>query len=1553
MTPKYKIQIIIAAILFLTANLFATNYYVRTSGNDSNDGLSASTAWKTITKAAQYSLSPGDTVFIGAGKALDFDEVNDYVNRGNDPSLSITSATAIETGINGTVSSQPVILRPDGAGDKNTWDSGTYSSVNDQNDATYLESSISELLPPWQEGLFSTANHSAGSGTISWVRVHIRYKDDATALIHAKVRTSMKTNGNEYDGAEVTCSASWADTYTEYTTNPSTGSNWTWNEIDNIQIGVDGQGVGPLLLPVNAQVAEIWLEVDYTPAGNRYVRKSGDDSNDGLSASTAWKTVTKAAQYSLSPGDTVFIGAGNYSEQMKVAGSGSAGSPIVFYGDKTGEHTGDAGSIYVGASSKNNSLHIEDKDNIVAEQIVFQNGKYAGIYIKKSGNIIIKDCETLWNIKYGIYCKQSEGKLTIDSTTVKGGSVAGIGVYESYNDMNIVLKNSAISDASSGVYFYKTEVDSIWNNDIKKNDNIGIYLHTVNRCNIIAYNQVHENENNSNIYIYKSSCGNISHNTVYKSKYYGIYVYGSKTSYSLGAVEHNEVYEIWDKHGIYIRDINTNKISNNLVYNFDDRGIYFSGNSQYTVNHIDSNTVYDGRDDGIYIYKAREMKSITGNVVYNTDIGIYWNTSTHNTVADFSSNILHHNITGGIKIKKMENSTIRNNLVYGNQDSDSWGIYISDNGNRALDVINNTVYQVGNYGIYGKNIAGVWKNNIVMGNTKGIYGSGNFEVVTSYNCVYDNTYNWYNEASQGIGSFSEDPLFVDPDGVDGVLGGLNWLDDDLHIKSTGVSWHFGAWEPDDADSPCMDSGDPNDDYSNEIKDSGNRINIGVYGNTIQASGLGSGCPMTLVYNDFPDSAWVLLGVPIIPEDGDPLAVYGDDFGEEMPDGENWMCIRWTTEDSVSEYYEYGDGTIYQPPDCYPGIGHFVWQTYKTVPVDVDVIGCPLRIPDTLTVAAAPSVGWDRPSEPPGFNMFANPYNYTIDWSNAKVLKIPSDDDDDEEEYTLSEAAEEGWISRYAYTWDHVKNQYVIITPTENKDDTLSVWQGFWFIQLDSISNLKLVIPNTKVLAKPSLISRDLAKIRKKHNCKTATVSTEWDWFLKIGAVSDDGKLQDTQNGIGVAASAKDGFDAWDAFDFRGSDIFGNFVQAEFKNCDDKFLAYDLHDQFEDSDSWAFRVKTNEANIGKTFYLVWPQIRLVPESVKFTLYDSQNSTELVPDLRNSVNQYHSFEIPENGAYFNIKASYTEDNNAPDFSFVISQNSYFPDDASFYIIPNEPLLSIEATFNNEPVELMEINSPPNIYYYRVLLDEPGTKTLAVSATDFSENIGTGSVSLQVQLLKAAENNRILTKNTEIELNISAGALAKDIKMLLYSGKMDLEFPKDSETIGMPVYIGPEKITFKKPAYLKLKKIDKSLYSESALYLYQNEKWIPVCQYSENMPITRTGIYQLFKTMANYEAQPVIVNKFHLYPSHPNPFNNSTTIKYSLEKTGLVSLKIYDLLGKEVRSLTNNIQQPGAYRLIWNGKNNSGQIIASGTYLLKLTVSSGGKTLFENKQKLTLLK
>ena len=116
-------------------------------------------------------------------------------------------------------------MRPDGTGDENNWDSGTYSSVNDQSETTYLEATGTA----WKEALFSTADHSAGSGTINWVKVHIRYKEELTGICsgHSNVRTSMKSGTTESDGTPVVCSTSWAETCTEYTTNPNTGSAWT------------------------------------------------------------------------------------------------------------------------------------------------------------------------------------------------------------------------------------------------------------------------------------------------------------------------------------------------------------------------------------------------------------------------------------------------------------------------------------------------------------------------------------------------------------------------------------------------------------------------------------------------------------------------------------------------------------------------------------------------------------------------------------------------------------------------------------------------------------------------------------------------------------------------------------------------------------------------------------------------------------------------------------------------------------------------------------------------------------------------------------------------------------------------------------------------------------------------------------------------------------------------------------------------------------------------------------------------------------------------------
>lgn len=73
---------------------------------------------------------------------------------------------------------------------------------------------------------------------------------------------------------------------------------------------------------------------------------------------------------------------------------------------------------------------------------------------------------------------------------------------------------------------------------------------------------------------------------------------------------------------------------------------------------------------------------------------------------------------------------------------------------------------------------------------------------------------------------------------------------------------------------------------------------------------------------------------------------------------------------------------------------------------------------------------------------------------------------------------------------------------------------------------------------------------------------------------------------------------------------------------------------------------------------------------------------------------------------------------------------------------------------------------------------------------------------------------------------------------------------------------------------------------------------------------------------------INGFNLEQNYPNPFNPSTTINYSLPKTGFVQLKIYDVLGREITSLINKEQKSGNYKVEFNANN-----LPSGVYYYRL--------------------
>ncbi len=75
------------------------------------------------------------------------------------------------------------------------------------------------------------------------------------------------------------------------------------------------------------------------------------------------------------------------------------------------------------------------------------------------------------------------------------------------------------------------------------------------------------------------------------------------------------------------------------------------------------------------------------------------------------------------------------------------------------------------------------------------------------------------------------------------------------------------------------------------------------------------------------------------------------------------------------------------------------------------------------------------------------------------------------------------------------------------------------------------------------------------------------------------------------------------------------------------------------------------------------------------------------------------------------------------------------------------------------------------------------------------------------------------------------------------------------------------------------------------------------------------------------------FQLLQNYPNPFNPSTLIHYNLAEPGPVELAIYNVLGHKVRTLADNYQAAGRYRVEWDGRDGRGTGLSAGVYIYRL--------------------
>ncbi len=289
---------------------------------------------------------------------------------------------------------------------------------------------------------------------------------------------------------------------------------------------------------------------------------------------------------------------------------------------------------------------------------------------------------------------------------------------------------------------------------------------------------------------------------------------------------------------------------------------------------------------------AKEAKAAKNVVIRNNTILQCGNTGT----------LENRRETGGINIKNFTNTLIENNTIVNCLGGGiRLGGYVGFN--------DEWEYETG--------LTAIIKNNIITNTVNGgnnnapSYGidiAKNNSAECTYNNVWDNYSGNYNGCEPGRGSISIDPK------IKSIKLGTKFHDTkdvtaDLHLQSETGRWNdlTQTWETDTATSVCVNGGEPNADYSNELTPNGNRVNLGAYGNTIFASKGAKAPPVA-------DAG---VDQYVRDDDGDGI-VYVTLDGSKSSDNDTIVSYSWVR------------NNVQIASEVNPAPVPFVWGTYEVI-----------------------------------------------------------------------------------------------------------------------------------------------------------------------------------------------------------------------------------------------------------------------------------------------------------------------------------------------------------------------------------------------------------------------------------------------------------------------------------------------------------------------------------------------------------------------------------------------------------------------------------------------
>ena len=132
----------------------------------------------------------------------------------------------------------------------------------------------------------------------------------------------------------------------------------------------------------------------------------------------------------------------------------------------------------------------------------------------------------------------------------------------------------------------------------------------------------------------------------------------------------------------------------------------------------------------------------------------------------------------------------------------------------------------------------------------------------------------------------------------------------------------------------------------------------------------------------------------------------------------------------------------------------------------------------------------------------------------------------------------------------------------------------------------------------------------------------------------------------------------------------------------------------------------------------------------------------------------------------------------------------------------------------------------------------------------------------------------------------------------------------------------------------------------YEYGGENWVPGISW--DLETTFGTAFNEVQGLSNTNNQRPIPAIYKLFPAFPNPFNPITTLRYNLPGNSIVNIVIYDMLGKQVKTLVDQAQEAGYRKVVWDATNDYGKPVSAGIYLYRIQVGE-----YISTKKMVLLK